>query len=197
MSYPETPLRPARRTGKHPEAVCMWDGQCSDGLSLHVARGRYADGYDGDDIPDGWRDFAPSRCDRCGAPFDPDADPRHSGGMKWEWDTPSGRLEPGCVWINENAHRPDGRCWARWSNCDGRHVMVTLPNGIDWDVDGRANNCTLPDDSEHRCWVRVGDPEHPETLHVSKDGQTCAAGAGSIACGDYHGFLANGVLTAG
>lgn len=196
MSYPETPLRSAVKTGRHPEATIMWDGQCGEG-TLHVGRVRYAAGYQGDEIPDGWRDIHPAACDRCGAPFDPDGDHTHSGSLRWEWNTPSGKLEPGCVWINENAHYGNDRCWPGWTNCDGRHLMVVLPNGHEWDVDGRANNCGLPDDTTHRCWVRVGDPDHPETLHVSKDGETCAAGAGSIAAGDYHGFLTHGVLSSG
>ena len=32
---------------------------------------------------------------------------------------------------------------------------------------------------------------------VDKNGETCAAGAGSIASAGYHGFLVNGVLSAG
>jgi hypothetical protein len=32
-------------------------------------------------------------------------------------------------------------------------------------------------------------------LHVDKAGLTCQAGAGSILCGNYHGFLHNGELT--
>lgn len=196
MSYPATPLRRARKTGRHPEATIMWDGQCGDG-NLHVGRVRYAEGYVGDEIPDGWLDVHPEACDRCGAPFDPEGDHKHSGTLRIEWDTPSGKLEPGCCWVNENAHRSDGQCWSGWTNCDGRHVHVVLPNGSDWDLDGRARNCGSPDDTTHRCWVRVGDPEHPETLHVSKDGKTCAAGAGSISAGDYHGFLVHGTLSAG
>jgi hypothetical protein len=89
---------------------------------------------------------------------------------------------------------------AGWHNCDGRHLVCILPNGHPWDVDGRANNCTMPNERLHRCWVRHGSPENL-TVHVSKNGPSCAAGAGSILSGDYHGFLqmANGrsTLTAG
>lgn len=57
-----------------------------------------------------------------------------------------------------------------------------------------ASNCTMPDDKNHKCWVRHGRPEDG-TLHVDKNGHTCAAGAGSIVAGNYHGFLHNGHLT--
>lgn len=76
---------------------------------------------------------------------------------------------------------------------DGRRLVVVLPNGHHWHLDSRCSNCTLPEDKEHRCWVRHGRPEDG-TLHVDKDGLTCSAGAGSIQSGDYHGFLHNGHL---
>jgi hypothetical protein len=88
---------------------------------------------------------------------------------------------------------PDGTVTAcEWDNCDGRHLNVVLPNGTDWDVDARATNCTMPNDRNHRCWVRRGDP--PDVT-VDKNGHTCAAGAGSIAVTGYHGFLHAGKLT--
>lgn len=76
---------------------------------------------------------------------------------------------------------------------DGRVLVVKLPDGTDWVIDSRANNCTLPLDDKHWCWVRDGRPEDG-TLHVSKNGPTCSAGAGSIATGRYHGFLRHGAL---
>lgn len=71
-------------------------------------------------------------------------------------------------------------------------LVVRLPNGHDWMPDLRCSNCTLPDDDEHRCWVRHG---APPDVTVDKAGRTCAAGAGSIASGGYHGFLRGGFLT--
>ena len=71
---------------------------------------------------------------------------------------------------------------------DGRCLEVVTPNGGIWSIDSRASNCTLPDDNEHRCWCRSGSPETGD-LSVHKLGSTCAAGAGSIILGDYHGFL--------
>lgn len=76
---------------------------------------------------------------------------------------------------------------------DGRVLIVILPDGHPWTIDSRANNCTLPNDDKHWCWVRTGRPEDG-TLDVGKGGLTCAAGAGSIATSRYHGFLRNGVL---
>lgn len=61
-----------------------------------------------------------------------------------------------------------------------------------WYIDGRASNCTKPDDNEHRCWCRHG--SYGEPLHVDKIGNTCQAGAGSIAVSGFHGFLHNGLL---
>lgn len=55
-----------------------------------------------------------------------------------------------------------------------------------------TKNCTMPYDYEHRCWVRHGEPP---AITVDKQGHTCAAGAGSIQCGSYHGFLEDGALT--
>lgn len=86
-------------------------------------------------------------------------------------------------WMSEYCKGPDGRC-----------LVVVLPNGRHWMIDARANNCTLPHDKTHRCWIRHGEPP---AIHVDKNGHSCSAGAGSIQAGDYHGFLHHGVLTAG
>ena len=85
--------------------------------------------------------------------------------------------------------------WLPWRGLDGISLMVRLPNGNDWSVDSKARNCTLPG-QEHFCWVRHDEPKRARVT-VDKNGQTCSAGAGSIASDDYHGFLMAGVLTAG
>lgn len=100
-----------------------------------------------------------------------------------------GALPVGAVW---NAYWMEGRSWR---GPDGRSLVVKLPDGTDWIIDSRANNCTMPDDKVHKCWVRHGRPEDG-TLHVDKNGHTCAAGAGSIATSGYHGFLHHGELRA-
>jgi hypothetical protein len=73
---------------------------------------------------------------------------------------------------------------------DGRSLTVKTPGG-DWNIDSRASNCTMPDDKVHKCWVRHGEVPN---ITVDKAGETCGAGAGSILCGSYHGFLINGEL---
>jgi hypothetical protein len=97
------------------------------------------------------------------------------------------------------ARAPAGAMWfADWlSDCDeyrgpdGHTLVVRLPGGHDWVVDGRANNCTMPGDNKHKCWVRHG---AAPKITVDKNGHTCSAGAGSILVPGYHGFLRNGQL---
>lgn len=91
-----------------------------------------------------------------------------------------------------------GACWNAWwmpytKGPDGMTLMVRCPDGHDWMVDSRASNCGSPDDDEHRCWVRHGDPKECQVT-VDKNGNTCSAGAGSIQTPNWHGFLRNGVL---
>lgn len=98
-------------------------------------------------------------------------------------------MPPGAVWNEEHLNRYPHKCGP-----DGRSLYVMLPDKRTWFIDGRARNCTLPDDKVHRCWVRHGRPEDG-TLHVDKNGVTCDAGAGSIDTGTFHGFLHNGFIT--
>ncbi|MES5489064.1 hypothetical protein QMZ05_40505 [Bradyrhizobium sp. INPA03-11B] len=143
----------------------------------------------------------PKACAACGRAFD-DGD---------EWQLFSRqiyvRASDGFRCTLEDA--PPGACWNAWwiadrrseeqIGCawmvgpDGRSLVVKCPDGHQWMVDARASNCTKPDDDKHHCWVRHGRPEDG-TLHVDKAGNTCAAGAGSIQTGKWHGFLRNGYL---
>lgn len=92
---------------------------------------------------------------------------------------------PGAMW--------DAWWYGEWSpGPDGKHLIVKCPNGHEWFIDGPASNCTMKYDHVHRCWVRHGEPP---LITVDKNGLTCAAGAGSIQAGDYHGFLRNGEFT--
>ncbi len=122
-------------------------------------------------------------CKNCGQEFQPSS-------ISKKYDTPSGELEPGCLfimdWFEQTLIWNDGN----QSPCLG----LVLPNGDHWNIDSRASNCTMPNDNNHRCWVRHGDPTKGENVHVDKNGKTCAAGAGSILMGGWHGFLHNGEL---
>lgn len=110
------------------------------------------------------------------------------------YNTDSGHPEPGDLYWADWYSRDETRKCFMHDNCDGTHLMAILPNGHEWDIDGRASNCTMKHERLHRCWVRCGEPPH---VHVDKNGHTCAAGAGSISVTGYHGFLHNGFFTDG
>jgi len=79
-----------------------------------------------------------------------------------------------------------------WQGADGISLHVMCPGQHEWCVDARCSNCTLPEDSIHKCWTRQGTP--PD-VDVSKAyGPTCSAGGGSIQTKDWHGFLRHGCL---
>jgi hypothetical protein len=96
-------------------------------------------------------------------------------------------------WLHANL--PPGALWfAPWKKrfgFDGKALYCRLPGGHDWFIDGRCSNCTLPNDTQHRCWVRHGEPPY---ITVDKNGNTCSAGAGSIIVPNWHGFLRQGYL---
>lgn len=134
----------------------------------------------------------PSKCDNC--------DYRFTEGDGWQLfhEALYRRLDTGVVrpWRSMPVGAVRDLTWLhdRPSFCgpDGRSLECRTPGG-DWIIDSRAKNCTLPNDSIHKCWVRHGRPEDG-TLHVDKKGNTCSAGAGSIDTGRWHGFLHNGQL---
>ncbi|HXS59000.1 MAG TPA: hypothetical protein VN726_22910 [Hanamia sp.] len=92
-----------------------------------------------------------------------------------------------------------GAIWRAWwyedvewlRGIDGKSYVCQTPGG-EWNIDSRASNCTKPNDLVHKCWCRHGEAPN---FTVNKNGNTCSAGAGSIAIGNYHGFLINGELT--
>jgi hypothetical protein len=144
----------------------------------------------------------PTKCENCGAPVPPEQRRRDNGeGLevvrqilrKRLYNTDSGEPEKGDLFWTDWHHTLDGVC-IFWDNCKGPHLMAILPNGRIWDIDSRASNCTIKEERLHRCWIRRGDPP---LITAGKDGPTCSAGAGSIAAGDYHGFLVNGEFSAG
>lgn len=206
--YPETPTRFVHPVGWKGEAGFWW-GECGTfhhSLHLELRRGEGEHPEDLEEVWGGYLDWRPelgSPCERCGEPFPGFDELDDETYRSWHaschtlYDTESGELEPGCMWWNTRQLHENGVCtFNGWTNCDGRHLMVMLPNRISWDVDSRANNCDKPDDTTHRCWVREGNPE-TEPVTAGKQGNTCTAGAGSIAAGDYHGFLVDGVLSPG
>lgn len=87
---------------------------------------------------------------------------------------------PGALWYG---------IWWKPTAPDGHVLMAKCPGGHDWNIDGCASNCDKPDDKEHRCWVRHGEPP---LITVDKNGNTCKAGAGSILTPSWHGYLRNG-----
>jgi hypothetical protein len=74
---------------------------------------------------------------------------------------------------------------------DGRFLVIKLPDEGLWYVDGRASNCGWPEDNEHTCWARSGEP--PDLTVVS--GPCPSGGSGSIQTPTYHGHLNNGEFT--
>lgn len=144
----------------------------------------------------------PTKCEKCGTPFKSvdlwlvDHERLYRRGDSSELvtlrDAPPGACwDAGWFRDGSRADRKLG-CGARIGP-DGRTLVVRCPDGHDWIIDSRASNCTKKDDNAHWCWVRHGKPEDG-TLHVDKNGNTCAAGAGSIQTPHWHGFLHNGVL---
>jgi len=178
--------------------IALWDGECSNGGKLHSGRvvvDEIGDPAANPECGGMLQKYADDprwamQCGRCGA--DAPADVKRSFGWRRFYDTTSGKPEPGDMfWVPCTSITTEWGCF-HWDNCEGQHLHVVLPNGDEWDVDGRASNCTMPDDKTHRCWVREGDPPN---VTAGKSGHTCSAGAGSIASGGWHGFLRDGKLT--
>jgi hypothetical protein len=143
----------------------------------------------------------PQTCAACGRPFGADDPYQLFGKQIYVCEATGERstLDKASVgacwdawWISERRRDGPTGC-GRNVGPDHRSLVVKLPGNHDWHIDSRASNCTKPDDGEHFCWVRHGRPEDG-SLHVDKDGNTCSAGAGSIAVPGFHGFLHHGVL---
>jgi hypothetical protein len=146
-----------------------WKGPapCKDAREWHSARWKVAElpGDTNDGFPEVALESIPGRhpdavCEDCGAP--PSANVSGFSSTRRIYDTPSGRPEPGNLFWTPWMH-DDRKCW-RWENCnDPRgHLYCVLPDGHPWDIDGRASNCTMPEEKTHRCWVRHGDPDKGE-----------------------------------
>jgi hypothetical protein len=131
------------------------------------------------------------KCNQCDAVPPEDADRSSKWSSKLpQYDTPSGEAEAGDLyWVDEKCAE-EGYCPHGWTNCDGKHLNGVTPDLWHWDMMSRASNCTLREDTLHRCWVVHN---NDGVIHVDKAGLTCQAGAGSIVSPKgWHGFLHNG-----
>lgn len=102
---------------------------------------------------------------------------------------PGTKFEPGQWWWANHGGKP---C-PNWSNCTGNFVCIVCPDGTIWDTHQRGDNCSLPKERTHRCWVIHG--RWPKVTINSSKGLTCNSASGSIITGRYHGFLDNGRFT--
>jgi hypothetical protein len=180
----------------------------SDSSANCLAAQRYCNaGFPFGEGPKGERGWAPAttderwptKCEACGELFRATDEFQEFARTIYECKATGLRTTlrdapPGACWnASWIADRRDGTGCGSWIGPDGRCLVVKCPDGHEWMVDARASNCTKPDDDTHHCWVRHGKPEDG-TLHVDKNGNTCAAGAGSILTPKWHGFLRNGYL---
>lgn len=119
----------------------------------------------------------PEACARCGYEFEEEDEFQLHQKDLWTPTDPRLEEEHGRF---ELANAPVGAMWHAWwmggePGPDGLYLVVKLPDGWEWELDGGASNGP-------QGWERVGKP--PE-LTVSP----------SIASPGYHGFLVAGELT--
>lgn len=107
------------------------------------------------------------------------------------WGLSMCRVPGAMFWWDIHDQQADDQVAGAHFFASGPQLTVILPDFHPWSIDARANNCTMPADFEHRCWIRHGEPP---AITVDKDGLTCAAGAGSIQTGSWHGYLRAGML---
>ncbi len=203
----ELPARFIRETGTRASLRVYWGEDCPNtygagsrgchNAEIPIARSAKGRDFDlGGSVADHALELWPTRCDHCPA-VRPEIE--GSGGFtrqifhRTTYGTASELPEPGDLFFSSWEHDDGREGWCEWANCSGPHLHAILPNGREWHVDGRANNCAKKEDRLHRCWVRHGRPEDG-SIHVDKGGNTCEAGAGSIAAPGWHGYLDNGAF---
>lgn len=138
-------------------------------------------------------------------------DSEYAGGTKIKWPlyrnmvtgqiVRSNELPIGALFELDRSNKENLNAWPPAAPHDGLAICCVTAGNTDatrrhWYIENRASNCTLPQDNDHRCWVRHGTVG--QKIHVDKNGKTCGAGAGSIFMGpdnSWHGFLQNGKLT--
>lgn len=93
---------------------------------------------------------------------------------------------PGSMWWDPFPEWPvpGGRSFTK-----GSCLMLMTPGGP-FNLDGRAPDCSLPNDMVHRCYRRKG---RPPNITLGKGRPTCGANE-IISVGDYRGFLWDGEL---
>lgn len=116
----------------------------------------------------------PKGCPVCGVPF-VDAD-------TWQVFVDTLHRRSGTGEIVALRQAQPGDMWdAYWmpytKNADGRCLVVKLPNGHDWMIDGPSQQHPEPG-----AWTRTGTPPN-------------ISASPSILAADYHGWLRNGVLS--
>lgn len=179
--------------GTRAQLRIYWGDDCTDG-SYHNATKFLADsdvqedwGFKGDDPKAYPIDEWATHCDKCGAAVPLAGEINKQIFYRRLYNTESGSPEPGDLYLIDYLGEK-----MYWDNHSGPMLIAVLPDGGEWNIDSRASNCGLPQDRQHRCWVRHGTPP---ALHVDKNGLTCNAGAGSIISHrGWHGFLHNGVF---
>lgn len=125
---------------------------------------------------------------------------------EWRWvrhGLPAGAMYyPSWLQPGKSYDEPEGGTPGYCEPTDGTVLTVICPAWADWTgtaewiVDSYCSNCSRRGE-RHHCWVRTGTPPW---VTVGKDGDTCAAGAGSIWVnmssprGGWHGYLRDGWL---
>lgn len=201
------------QTGEGYESIVITeDGKCVGDFNYHrseVVITRYYLDESGK-YPDVWATHDERRaavipyCTRCGNhEFSEQSLDKVSGskGRVWERADTGERADnlndfgPGAMWeVTWYKNSETGLFWhPGFENKQFDHapLCVRTPGG-DWVIDSRCNNCSLPDDLDHKCWPRAGSAPK---ITVSKTlGPTCSTGGGSVITGNYHGFLRDGFL---
>jgi hypothetical protein len=132
----------------------------------------------------------PKVCAYCGMPVPANAQRRLVRVPKY--NTQNGYPSVGDMFYKDMHDK--GVCPDWGDDCTDEHLICVLPDRQEWDMDARADNCTMKYDNQHRCWIRHG---VPPLITVDKRGLSCHAGGGSILGRGYHGFLVGGELTDG
>jgi hypothetical protein len=113
----------------------------------------------------------PAKCEYCDYHFGPGDE--WQVWMDWIYRSPSGDVfklcdaPPGSMWYAD---------WSSHKGPDGRCLMMKLPGGFDWMIDGPSGN------GNHSPWTRTGAPP------------MVTANPSILVTGHYHGWLRDGYL---